>query len=178
MDYLLNYRAPIEERLEEQRRIKADEEMIGVTFTPEINTKSIIMTQSIKNESVVNRTQNWQNSKLEKHKKEIEKVTQQREEEEMKESRSHVKDFEPREETKSKVQHLTSSVDNLDTTNSVIYYNRGNYRNDVESRVQRKLRNFGVRKEFETQKTQNMTQQTNVDLTDFKIALHKKINSN
>jgi len=172
--------------LQKKKEEQEEKAMEGYTFQPTINYNSAKMTKSGSQTDVVDRVEAWHQAKQERL-KEAKKMRKNQAESDLVESTLPFQSQPSRVEAPSKVKELTQAMIVPNQTQSVIYYNKGNYRDDVPSRVQRKLKNFEARKVQESQGAEEQlaealkgTKRTKeaVDFGQFKKALHKNINKN
>ena len=171
---LFESKIPLESKLDQIRKEKQSKELDGMTFHPQINQKP--NTSLPEREKFLDRTKEWNMIKVENQKRAMEnKVNQSKARDD--EVCLPLKLFESKVTATSKVKDFKASMEIPDMTKSVIYYNKGNYKADVPSRVQRKLKNYEQRKGQHLKRQTASQDKKKVNFGDFRVALHKKINN-
>ena len=170
-------RRRVEESLENQRKMIGELEMQGVTFQPEINDNSSKLAKTSEETDVLARTKAWAHFKNERRKQAIQ-AKLEKEEKEVAVAIAPMRIREASVEGLSKVKPYIDGFMSTEVTKSALLYNKGNYQENVPSRLEKKLKNWESRKRADGKGEDAKKEKVKVNFEEFKMALHHKINKN
>ena len=170
----------VQQSLENQRKLIDEKEMQGVTFHPEINYNSSKLAQVGDDYNVLVRTENWAHSKNEKRKLAVQaKLVKEEKEDALAVSPMRLRDMSVEAISETKLE--TEGFQTADGSKSGFFFNKGNYKSEGQSRLQRKMRNWQSRKmsnDKEDNLKESKEKKVKVNFEDFRTAVHHKINKN